>query len=148
MYSRFGALSVPFVPVLVSRYAWVDNRYFYASPQCRTSQLWRIFIPHSASVGTILVSACLMVWDWLVLRAISFLFFGPRCSLPFCFPLSSLSHLSFWELNLWGWGFGLIGCIIDPLLPSLSMSAFKDNINYHLNGNLTNLMCNDLVFAN
>ena len=45
MHSHYGALTVPYVPVRVTRGAVIAHRYTYAPPRCRTSQYRRTFIP-------------------------------------------------------------------------------------------------------
>ena len=50
MHRFYGALSVTYVPVSVTRGALVARRYTYESPRCRTSQHHRIFIHHSVSL--------------------------------------------------------------------------------------------------
>ena len=44
MHPLYGALSVPYVPVLVTCGALVSQRYTYAPPRCRTSQYRMTFI--------------------------------------------------------------------------------------------------------
>ena len=50
-----GALSVPYVPVRVTRGALTAHRYTFASPRCRTSQYSRTCIPFSVSLWNDLV---------------------------------------------------------------------------------------------
>ena len=45
MHPLYGALPVPYVPVLVTRGAVIAHRYTYAPPRCRTSQYLLTFIP-------------------------------------------------------------------------------------------------------
>ena len=54
--------------------------------------------------ATILVTPYSMVWDWRVSIAGPMSFYWPRCLLPFCLLMFSLSLLSFYGLVLWGWG--------------------------------------------
>ena len=51
MHSRYGALPLPYVRVLVTRGAVIAHRYTYAPPRCRTSQYCRTFIRLSVSLG-------------------------------------------------------------------------------------------------
>ena len=71
------------------------HRFTYAPPRCRTSQYL---------CGTILVTPCLMVWDWLVSRAGPMPFYRPCCSFLFCLLQFSISLLSFYGFVLWGCG--------------------------------------------
>ena len=50
MHTLYGALPVPYVPVLVTRGAVIARRYTYALPRCRTSQYRRTFILLSVSL--------------------------------------------------------------------------------------------------
>ena len=50
MHPLYGALPVPYVPVLVTRGAVIEHRYTYAHPRCRTLQYRRTFIPLSVSL--------------------------------------------------------------------------------------------------
>ena len=49
--------------------ALVAHRHSFALPRCRISQYRRTFVLSQCLFGTILVTLCLMVWDWRVLRA-------------------------------------------------------------------------------
>ena len=69
----------------------------------------RHLFPGQCLCGTILVTPCLMVWDWRVLRAGSMPFYWPSCSLTFCLLLFSLSLLSF---DNWCCGVGVFGLIV------------------------------------
>ena len=50
MHPLYGALPLPYVPVLVTGSAAIAHRYTYAPPRCRTSQYRLIFIPFSVSL--------------------------------------------------------------------------------------------------
>ena len=50
-----GALTVPYVPVGVTRGALIAHRYTFAPPRCRTSQYRMTFIPLSVSLWNDLV---------------------------------------------------------------------------------------------
>ena len=50
MHPLYGALPVPYVPVLVTRGAVIAHRFTYAPPRCRTSQYRRTFILWSVSL--------------------------------------------------------------------------------------------------
>ena len=72
MHPLSSALPLPYVPARVTRGALVAHRHAFAPPRCRTSQYRRSFVPQSLErglFGTILVTPCLMVWDWRVSRA-------------------------------------------------------------------------------
>ena len=66
MHPLYGALPLPYVPPRVTRGALVAHRHSFAPPCCRTSQYPRTFVPSLCLFGTILVTLCLMVWDWRV----------------------------------------------------------------------------------
>ena len=55
MHPLCGALTVPYVPVQVTRGAFIAHRYTYAPPRCRTSQYRRTFISLSVSLWNDLV---------------------------------------------------------------------------------------------
>ena len=65
MHPLRGALPLPYVPARIIRGALVAHRYSFAPPHGRTSQYRRTFVPLSVSLGTILVTPCLMMWEWL-----------------------------------------------------------------------------------
>ena len=50
MHHLYGAIPVPYVPVLVTFGAVISQRYTYAPPSCRTAQFRRTFIPLSVSL--------------------------------------------------------------------------------------------------
>ena len=50
LHILYGALTVPYVPVRVTRGAVIAHQYTYAHPRCRTSQYSRTFIPFSVSL--------------------------------------------------------------------------------------------------
>ena len=50
MQALYGALPVPYVPVLVTRGVVIAHRYTYEPPCCRTSQYRRTFISLSVSL--------------------------------------------------------------------------------------------------
>ena len=103
MHPLYAALPVPYVPVRVTRDAVIAHRYTYSPPRCTTSKYRRTFIPLSVSLwNDLIVTPCLMVWDWRVSRAGSMPFYWPSCSLTFSLLLFSLSLLSFNGLVLWG----------------------------------------------
>ena len=104
MHPLYGALSGQYVAVLVTRGSVVAHQYTFAPPHCRTSQTAGLLFTCQYLCGTILVTPYLLVWDWRASRAGPMPFYWPRCSLPFCLLLFSLSLLSFYGLVLWGWG--------------------------------------------
>ena len=70
MYPLSCALHLPYVPARVTRGALVAHRHSFALPHCRTSQYRRTFCaPSRCPFGTILVTLCLIAWDWPVSRA-------------------------------------------------------------------------------
>ena len=50
MYPLYGALPVPYVPVLVTRGSLIAHRFTYAPPCCSTSQYRGTFITLSVSL--------------------------------------------------------------------------------------------------
>ena len=68
MHSLSGALTLPYVPARVTRGALVACGHPIALHRCRTSQNRRTYVPRQSLFGKILVTLCLMVWDWRVLR--------------------------------------------------------------------------------
>ena len=78
------------------------------------------------SLWRILLTSFSMVWDWRVSRTKPMHFIGRSCSIPtIVFYYFSLSLLSIYRLVLWGWVFGLIGCMSLSL--SLSLPTFYNN---------------------
>ena len=70
LHPLYGALPVPYVPVLVARGAVIVHWYTYAPPRYRTSQYSRTFVPFFPYLCvTILVTPYSMVWDRWVSRA-------------------------------------------------------------------------------
>ena len=69
--------------------------------------------------GTILLTACLMVWDC----CLHCFFVDMSCSLHFCLSLFSPFLPVFYGLDLWGWG--LWTDRVHSLTPSLEMLTFK-----------------------
>ena len=89
-----GALSVPYVPVRVTRGALVAHRYTYAPHRCRTTQYCRSFIPLLMSLWNDLADP---VFDGVELsgfKSRANAFYWPSCSLLFLpstvFPFSSV----------------------------------------------------------
>ena len=50
MHPFYGALSMPYVPVLVTPGAVITHLCTYAPPRCKTSQYRRTFVPFSVSL--------------------------------------------------------------------------------------------------
>ena len=50
MHPLSSALSLPYVPALVTRGALIDYRHSFMPPRCRTSQYHRSFVPLSVSL--------------------------------------------------------------------------------------------------
>ena len=63
------SLPLPYLPACVIRGALVAHRHSSPPPRCRTSQYRRTFVLSQCLCGTILMTQCLMVCDWRVLRA-------------------------------------------------------------------------------
>ena len=70
MHPLRGALPLLYEPARVTRDALVAHGHSFAVPQCKTSHCTtEPLFPSQCLCGTILVTLCLMVWDWRVLRA-------------------------------------------------------------------------------
>ena len=70
MHPLSGALPFPYVPAPVTPGDLVAHRHSFAPPRCRTSQYRRTSVPLSVSLwNDLIVTPCLMVWDWRVSRA-------------------------------------------------------------------------------
>ena len=126
MHPLYGTLPEPYEPVHVTHGTVIAHRWTYSSPRCRTSQYRRTFILLSVSLWNDLW------WPrirWCGTGRASIVgpmpFYWHSGSFPFCFILFSLSLLSFNRLALWGWGFGLIGCL--SFSPSLVLPTFFTN---------------------
>ena len=100
MHPLNGALPVPYVPVRLTRGAFVAHEYTYEPPRSTTG----LFFPSLCLCGTIVLTLYSMVRDWPVSRAGQCFLIGLSCSIHSCFLLFSLSRLSFYRLVLWGWG--------------------------------------------
>ena len=97
LHPLYGDLSVPYVPVLVTRGAVIDIgrlMRLLAEP-CSIAGLLFVWCSAQFLCGTILVTLHSMVWDWLVSRANPMPFYWPSCSLPFCLLLFFLSLHAF-----------------------------------------------------
>ena len=99
-YRRFvGSITVPHsgpavLPRIVCTEFLIFNRAVLHAGQLYFNQYLH---------GTVLVTACSMLWDWRVLRAGQCFFVGLNCFVPFCIIHFSLSLPSFCGLALWGW---------------------------------------------
>ena len=70
MHPLSGALPLPYVPARVTRGALVTPGALVAPSRSRISQYRRTFVPLSVSLwNDLIVTLCLIVWDWLVSRA-------------------------------------------------------------------------------
>ena len=127
-----GALPVPYVPVPVTRGAFIAHWYTYAPPRCRTSQYRRTFIPSQYLSGTLWLTPYSMVWDWRVSRPGPMPFCWPSCSLLFCLQLVSLSLLFLYRLVVWGWVLRTDRVAISLSRPCIA-NLFNNNNNYNNN---------------
>ena len=91
------------MPAHVTRGALVAHGHSFAPPRCRTSQYRRSFVPLFVLFGAILVTLCLMVWDWRVSRTEPMLSFWLDMLSLFLSP-TVLYFPSFHGLVEWGWG--------------------------------------------
>ena len=99
MHPLSGALPLPNVPARVTRGALVAHSRLLIVGVLSIAEA---LCPSLCLFGTILVTLCLMVWDWRVSRA------EPMLScwhdlLSFLSP-TVLSFSSFHGLVVWGWG--------------------------------------------
>ena len=129
-----SALPLPYVLVRVTRGSLVAHRHLFAPPRCRTSQYRITFVPSRCLFGTILVTLCMMVWDWRTSRAEPML----SCWHDLLFLFLSRTILSFSSFNglvVWGWGLWTDSVLTLPAFP-----AFNNNNNifafYYLNNTL------------
>ena len=79
-----------YVLVRVTLRAFVVHWYTYAEPR----SIGRLLFPSQCSSERLLLTLCLMVWDWWVLRAGPILFYWPKLLYPYYnlllfFPFSS-----------------------------------------------------------
>ena len=87
----------------ITRGTLVAHRHSFAPPRCRTCQYRRSFVPSLCLCGTVLVTLCLMVWDWLVSRAEPMLSCWHDLLFLFCLLLFYFCS-SFHGLVVWCWG--------------------------------------------
>ena len=128
MYPLYGALSVPYVPVQVTRGVVITHQYTHAPPRCRTSQYHITFIPLSVSLWNDLgdpVFNCVVLSSF---KSKANFFYWPSCSLPFCLLLFSYLF-SFCGLVFWGWGLRP-DRVFSRSLPALHCQRFLNNNNY------------------
>ena len=105
MHPLSGALPFPYVPVRVTRGAFIAYRHSFAPHCCRTSQYRRTMVFLSVSLWNDHKTLCLMVWDWRVLRAVPMHFCWPNLFFLFCLLLFSLFLLSTgWLCEVWVFG--------------------------------------------
>ena len=126
MHPLSGALPLPYVPARVTRGALVAHRRSFAPPRCRTSQYRRSFVPYLCLFRTILVTLCLMVWDWRVSRAEPMISCWHDLLFLFCLLLFYIFHPSM----CWLCGAGVLGLIVCPhSLPALHSGTQNNNNN-------------------
>ena len=113
VHPLYGTLSLPHVPVRVTRDARVAHRYTYGPPRFRTSHFPRTFmslLSVSLLVERFLLTLHSMVWNWRVSRAGLMLFYWHKAALSiFVFYYFSLSLLSVYID--WYCGTGVFGLI-------------------------------------
>ena len=125
-----GALPGPYVPARVTRGALGAHRYTYAPPRCRTLQYSKTFIPFSVSFWNNLANPSIRWCGTGGFQEQGQCFFiGMSCSIPTIVFYSFSFFFSVHRLVLWGWVFGLIGCISLSL--SLALPTFCNNNNYY-----------------
>ena len=103
LHPLYGALPVPYVPVLVTRSAVIAHGTILRLLAAEPRSIAGLLFPFQYLCGTILVTPYSMVWDWRISWSGPMPFYLTSCSLPFCL-LFSLSLLSIYWLVLWGWG--------------------------------------------
>ena len=113
LYPLYGAVPVPYVPVLVTRGAVIAHRLTYTPPRCRTSLYSRTFIPFSISLWNDLSDPELSI-RWCgtggFQEQLQCLFIGLAAR---SFFVSSCFSFIFFHSMGWycgAWVFGLIGC--------------------------------------
>ena len=116
MHPLSGALSLPYVPALVTRGALVAHRHSFAPPRCRTSQYRRKFVSLSVSLWNDLSDPVFDGVGLRVSRAEPMLSCSHDLLFIFCLLLFYLSLPSMgWLCAVWV--FGLIEC--SHSLPAL-----------------------------
>ena len=113
MHPLSGALLLPFVPVRVTRGASVAHRHSFAPPVAGFLSIAEALCPSLCLFGTILVTMCLIAWDWRVSRAEPMLSSWHDLLFLFCFLLFYLF------LPSMGWlcGVGVFELIVFSLSP-------------------------------
>ena len=125
MHPFSGALPLLYVPASVTRGALVAHRHLFSLPRCRISQYRRSFVPLSVSFGTVLVTLCLIVWDWRVSRAEPML----SCWHDLLFLCCLLLFYFFLPSMGWLCGVGVFGLIECPhsSSPGLALRTLNNN---------------------
>ena len=93
-----------------------------------------LLFPSQCPSGTILLTPCLMVWDWQVSRAGPMLFYWPKLlyayyNLPLFFTFFSFVY----RLVLWGWGLRTDRVYITLSQPCTADLFYNNNNNNKLN---------------
>ena len=116
MHPLSGALPLLYVPARVTRGALVAHKHSFAPPHIAEA-----LCPSLCLFETILVTLCLMVWDWLVSRAEPMLSCWHNLLFLFCLLLFYLF------LPSMGWlcGVGVFGLIVFSLSPGLAQRTPK-----------------------
>ena len=100
MHPLSGALPLPYVPASVTRGALVAHRHSF-TPLIVVGliSIAEALCPSLCLFGTILVTLCLMVWDWQVSRAEPMLSCWYDLLFLFCLLLFYLFLPSLWGLG-------------------------------------------------
>ena len=130
MHPLSGALPLSYVPARVTCGALVAHRHSFTHPRCRTSQYREPLCLSRCLFRTILVTLCLMVWDWRASRAEPML----SCRHDLLFLFSLLLFYIFLPLMGWLRGVGVFGLIEC----SHSLPASHSGIQFNNNNNNIN----------
>ena len=103
MHPLSGALSLPYVPVHVTRGALVADRHSFVPPRCRTSQYRRSFVPLSVSLWNDLSDPLFDGVGLVGFKSRANAFLLAWSTLSFLSP-TLLSFSSCHGLVVWGWG--------------------------------------------
>ena len=136
MHPLSGTVPLPYAPVRVTSGALVTHRHSLAPPRCRTFQYRRTLCSSRClfKIGTILVTMCLMVWNWWVLRAGPIRSCWPILLVLFCLLLCSF----FLPLLCWLGGVGVFRLIeCSQSIPALQFWLIYNTSNSNSNSSKT-----------
>ena len=126
MHHLSGALALPYVPARVTRGALVAHRHSFAPHVVGLLSIAEALCPSLCLFGTLLVTLCLIVWDWRVSRAEPIL----SCWHYLLFIFGLLLFYLFFPSMCWLCGVGVFGLIeCSHSLPALHSGPNNNNNN-------------------